>query len=148
MVTRCLVFVVAGLMLYCLGSVVGQEKKGTDLDRIQGSWKMTKIEVEGKPPPPGYVEKGRFVFKGNEISVLQDDKTVEAGTFVLDSTRNPPTIDFVATEGAGKGNTQYGIYKIDGDSLTICMGDKRPTEFKAQGTVGVIHFDRVKAKKK
>jgi uncharacterized protein (TIGR03067 family) len=148
MVSRCLIVVAAGLMLYCLDSVLGQEKKA-DIDRIQGSWKMTKIEVEGKPPPPEYVEKGKFVFKNNNVSIYQDDKVQEQATFVLDSAKRPPMIDFTATEGPGKGKISYGIYRIEGDSLTICMaapGAKRPTEFKGQGKAGVLRFERVKLK--
>jgi uncharacterized protein (TIGR03067 family) len=145
MYSRCLILVALGLMLHSLHNAAGQEK--TDIDRIQGSWKTNKVEVEGKPPPPEFVEKGKFVFKGSKVSIFQDDKVTEEATFVLDSAKKPPTIDLTATAGPGKGKITYGIYRLEGDTLTLCIGDKRPSEFKGQGTAGLLQFKRVKSEK-
>ena len=145
MVSRCLIVAVVVLVLHSLHSAMGQEK--TDLDRLQGSWKTTKIEVEGKPPPREFVEKGKFVFKGNTVSIFQGDEVMEEATFVLDSGKKPPTIDLTATVGPGKGKITYGIYRLEGDTLTLCIGDKRPSEFKGQGTAGLLQFKRAKSKK-
>jgi uncharacterized protein (TIGR03067 family) len=143
MYSRCLIVVTLGLTLHALHIAAEQEK--TDVDRIQGAWKTIKVEVEGKPPPPEFVEKGKFVFKGNKVSIFQDDKVTEEATFVLDPAKKPPTIDLTATAGPGKGKVAYGIYRIEGDTLTLCIGDKRPSEFKGQGTAGLLQFKRVKS---
>src|SRR5262249_54767639 len=138
MYRACLLAVGVGVLLYSLPVASCQEK--SDADRIQGAWKIIKVEVEGKPPPAEFLEKGRFVFKGNKVAIFHDDKLTEEATFALDATRKPPTIDLTATEGPGKGKTMYGIYRIEGDTLTLCIGDKRPSEFKAEGKAGVVQF--------
>ena len=143
---RCLIVVALSLSLCWLHNAKSQEKK-TDSDRIQGSWKIIKVEVEGKPPPAEFVEKGKFVFNGNKVSIYQGDTMMEEATFALDSAKKPPTIDLTATAALGKGKITYGIYRIEGDTLTLCIGDKRPSEFKAQAEVGVLQMKRVKAEK-
>lgn len=145
MSSRCLIVVSVALMFYLLHHASGQEK--TDAARIQGSWKTIKVEVEGKPPPPEFVEKGKFLFEGNKVSIFHDDKVMEEATFVLDSAKKPSTIDLTATAGPGKGKIMYGIYRIEGNTLTLCIGDKRPSEFKGQGTAGLIQLKRVKSEK-
>jgi uncharacterized protein (TIGR03067 family) len=143
---RCLIIAAISLSLCLLHNAASQEKK-TDSDRIQGSWKIVKVDVEGKAPPAEFVEKGKFVFKGNKVSIYQGDAVMEEATFALDTTKKPPTIDLTATAGPGKGKVAYGIYRIEGDKLTLCIGDKRPSEFKAQGEVGVLQLKRVKSEK-
>jgi uncharacterized protein (TIGR03067 family) len=55
----------------------------------------------------------------------------------LNAKANPhPTIDIEIVDGPDevKGKKSLGIYKLDGDKLTVCVGmpglDKRPSEFK------------------
>jgi uncharacterized protein (TIGR03067 family) len=56
-------------------------------------------------------------------------------SYKLNADKTPAEIDLTETEG-GKTKTMYGIYKLDGDLLTICLSDSgkpedRPKEFKA-----------------
>ena len=52
----------------------------------------------------------------------------------VDTAANPATIDLFIEEGPedSKGKTSKGLYKIDGEKLTICVsvpGKDRPKEF-------------------
>ena len=102
--------------------------------------------MEGKSVPGEFVEKGRYVFKGNELTIFEGDKNVGKATFTLDPAKKPKTIDMTATEGPGKGKTMYGIYRIEGDTLTLCIGEERPTDFNGAGKAGLVEFKRAKSK--
>ena len=54
-----------------------------------------------------------------------------------DTTKSPAHFTTTEHKPDGKSDTSYGIYKIEGDTLTICMTQEddskeedRPTEFK------------------
>jgi uncharacterized protein (TIGR03067 family) len=74
---------------------------------------------------------------------------VQEVTIKLDPTAKPKTVDKVITKGPGKGETMLGIYKLEGDQLTICLavgGKERPTEFAApaNGNAMVVVYKREK----
>ena len=75
----------------------------------------------------------------------------EEGTIKIDAAKKPATLDFEITAGNDKGKNQVGIYKIDGDTMTICLAqpgvDKRPTDFTSTEDNGHI-LVTIKRKKK
>jgi len=57
---------------------------------------------------------------------------VYKGTYSIDVTSNPKTLDLHFTEGPEKGNTSLGIYELDGDDWKICLSlapGNRPSAF-------------------
>jgi uncharacterized protein (TIGR03067 family) len=75
-----------------------------------------------------------YRFEGNKM--IPPKGTIEgAATTQCDPSKNPAEITISKTEESGKTNTSYGIYKLEGDTLTICMIKSenpadRPREFK------------------
>ncbi len=134
------VIVLSGLFLVALDGAGGDGK--TDLDRVQGAWKGTNLEVESKVAPGDFIEKCKYVFKGNVLTFFEEDKQVGKATFVLEPAKKPKAIDITATEGQGKGKTMYGIYRLEGNTLSICIGEERPNDFRAAGKAGLIQFKR------
>jgi uncharacterized protein (TIGR03067 family) len=132
--------------LACCGPIAPDEpavsvEARADLDRMQGGWVRVSSEASGnkrileKPLPVLIVAEGKFTF-----GAKSDPEDVK-----LDPGQSPKAIDLTPTgDSAGplKGKTYPGIYKIEGDTLTLCLsikpGSKRPTEFTTVGNQWVI----------
>lgn len=115
----------------------------TDLARLKGAWTVRSVEAGG------------MEMKGAKIDTIRFDGDIADGlggkiTVRLDPTRTPKEIDLVR---GTDGRKWMGIYKIDGDALTLCMslvepgkvGDqKRPTDFDPKKVQMVISAVRAK----
>jgi uncharacterized protein (TIGR03067 family) len=118
--------------------------------KLQGSWVATKAERDGKSADD--VIGHRLTFKGELFKInAKDGKDAYAGAFHLRPAMKPPAIDFNHTLGALKAKQWKGIYKLDGDTLTICdnaenLKKPRPTAFEAKAGSGdiLITFERAK----
>lgn len=108
----------------------------TDLDRLQGVWKLEYVEVNGKPQKMEHYKKTRFVIKGDKLTLGSNDGHDDTGWVRVHSTKQPKEIDMVTIHRGGDLLTSPGIYKLHGDRLTICYaphldaGQLRPTEFE------------------
>lgn len=107
-------------------------KVSGDYKQIQGSWVVTSNEIRKKslPQMSGVV----FHFSGNQ-HWIGGDKGRE--WFALNGSSLPKAIDFYDK----KSPTIRGIYKIEGDRLTLCTaapGQPRPTEFSTSPFTGTI----------
>src|SRR5436190_16265588 len=109
-----------------------QEPAKKDLERLQGTWIMVALEVDGKPVPEDKIKDTKLVIKDNKYITHVKGKSYET-SFMLDPGKKPKAIDMVFGEGDKKDQVLRGIYVIDGDTLKICRGlrpeQQRPTEF-------------------
>ncbi len=119
-----------------------QSAAQTDRDRLQGTWKVVRMEHAGKKVPADQFADLRIVISGNELTGKEGDQVRERFTFTLDPAKKPRTIDTTAIEGPAKGETARGIYELDGDTLKLCVSEKgkeRPAEFATKtGTDRVL----------
>jgi uncharacterized protein (TIGR03067 family) len=99
---------------------------------LQGMWTVVSFHHDGGSTP---VQEGRvipYTFEGNKlITVGPFDAKVEI-EYRLDPSKNPKQIDQRFTGGALGPWIAKGIYKIEGETLTICYGGPnvaRPTDF-------------------
>jgi uncharacterized protein (TIGR03067 family) len=119
-----------------------------DPPSIVGEWTGESGLRGGKPdnPPPGttitFTKDGKIVMKEGA------DGGAMEGTYSADPKKDPAEIDVVppATE---KGPTILGIYKIEGDTLIMClsMGGDRPKSFESPAGSQVILITCKRAKK-
>jgi uncharacterized protein (TIGR03067 family) len=125
------------LLLACL--VVADEAKG-DLKKMEGTWQATLYIADGKKWSDRELKTMKLIVKGageNEL-VLGEEKF--HGTYKLDESASPKTIDITLTSGPDKGKKKLGIYELKGDTLRLCvgpLGGKRPAEFVSKPTTGV-----------
>jgi uncharacterized protein (TIGR03067 family) len=98
-----------------------------------GSWTLESLTFAGQPVPLPDSEKKTITFTTDgKIVRDQAGKTEDGGTFTVDLKKFPCEIDVVEGAGPQKGQTAKGIFKVEGDTLTICMalGDEsRPSVF-------------------
>jgi uncharacterized protein (TIGR03067 family) len=105
-----------------------------ELEKLQGEWVMHASESKGLPartPPPSI-----WTFNGTEYSTMQPGGGGVTVKIAIDPSQSPKHLDRTAVSG----RVMLGIYKLEGDTLTICGGtaDKRPTEFKTTADFGTI----------
>jgi uncharacterized protein (TIGR03067 family) len=100
---------------------------------LAGTWQAATYALNGQKASEEDLKKIQLVFdKQGNTQALNDGKLFIASSTQIDPTANPATIDITFTGGEGKGATALGLYKIEGDVLTICRaapGKPRPTEF-------------------
>jgi uncharacterized protein (TIGR03067 family) len=132
-----------------LAAAPGKDEKD-DLKKLEGDWIFSSWDHAGQPLPAEARETAKLTVKGDKYTFHFNDLT-EEGTIKLDPGKKPATIDLAITEGEDKGKTQVGIYKIDGDTITVCLaapGAKdRPIDFKSTEENGHILATIKRAKK-
>lgn len=122
-----------------------------DRKRIEGTWQITALEINGNKSKDEDVKK---------LTVVNDDKgtwnlrsgnmEISMGTSTFDPTKKPKTIDFTPTKGDAKGDLILGIYQLGKNTRKLCFapsGKDRPTEFSstAENQHILVTFERVKS---
>jgi uncharacterized protein (TIGR03067 family) len=65
----------------------------------------------------------------------------KGGTFTLNPTATPKTIDMVPADGPNQGKMFRGIYQLEGDELKACFafpGKERPKTFLTEANSGLV----------
>jgi uncharacterized protein (TIGR03067 family) len=124
------------LLLCVIGPIAADDPKKTDdAETLKGNWKAVSLSQSGQAVPAEIASHLKFTFDGKSY-VNKMDEMVEEGSYAIDATKTPKTIDFDIKTGDDKGKKQLGIYKIEGDKLTIVVakpgGNERPASFKAE----------------
>jgi uncharacterized protein (TIGR03067 family) len=112
---------------------------GDDRAKLQGAWKVTELDENGKPKPSAAGKNLLMVFEGDVFRMKGAGEEYD-GTFKLDTTKTPRRIDTVVTGVKGKGKRTQGIYELKGDTLKIVWTEgkaPRPTSFSDKFGAGV-----------
>jgi uncharacterized protein (TIGR03067 family) len=121
----------------------GKDPTGKDPPSIVGEWVGEKAVAGGKeqPVPAGGIT---FTFTADGKMTVKEgsrDKS-DTGTYKTDAKKEPAEIDIIPPEDK-KEPTVLGIYKLDGETLTLCFGrgkeGSRPTKFEsAEGSQTIV----------
>jgi uncharacterized protein (TIGR03067 family) len=119
-----------------------------DRQRIEGTWRIVGLEVNGSAVKDEDARRLTVVNKADGTwTLLSEGKKVSSGTSSIDPSKTPKTIDFTPTDGGGQGNRYLGIYELGDKTRRMCFAPpekSRPTEFKStQGSeIIVVRFER------
>lgn len=140
------------LCLVAVGRAAEPEKKPPtapqEFQRLQGTWTIESWEEGGKAVAAADLAKRELFFGGNVFVFRRAGKVHQAGLAKLDPAASPRTIDFTVREGEAKGDSLPGIYKLEGDTLQLCIrpGEERPDGFKPEAKSGAIVITAKKPK--
>jgi len=105
-----------------------------DLAAMQGDWMVVSIVASGMKIPEDEAQALFRTVAGDTYEVSRFSKVVGQGTFKIDATKTPKTIDSTPAGQADQTKTIQGIYEFDGRRLKVCnamAGKPRPVNFEA-----------------
>jgi uncharacterized protein (TIGR03067 family) len=136
------------LTLLAVGLMLGADDKKDankeELKKLEGTWKIESMEQNGTKVAEEEFKDLVVTVKGDTYTVKNGDKVIDAGTFKIDATKKPKTMDTTPTDGQDKGKTILSIYELDGDTYKECQAEagskNRPTEFSTKSGGGHTLF--------
>ena len=134
--------------LYVLGAVAvlmvaadDKDETKKEIERFQGTWKFESVMIGGEKMDIKLFKDARLILEGEKFTQNQG-KLVTHGTYKVDVSKKPKTVDVTFTDGPEKGKTMPGIYELNGDAYKACFDltcKERPTKFESKkGTMLVV----------
>jgi uncharacterized protein (TIGR03067 family) len=108
------------------------------LRSLEGTWTFRELQIDGQAMPVEGLGSPRLSIDGDRFRMESPGATYE-GVFDIDIERTPNTIDIDFVEGPEAGNRSEGIFELDGDRLTFCLGvvgASRPKDFASRPGTG------------
>jgi uncharacterized protein (TIGR03067 family) len=101
--------------------------------RFEGTWSYASVVADGKPAAEESLKASRLVLAGDRFTVTEPE-TTHKGTYSVDPSVTPRSIDVTFREGPRAGKTIKGIYDLNGNTCKVCIAlddQPRPTEFRS-----------------
>ena len=110
-----------------------------DLEKLQGDWAALSMVVDGVRASDDEAQSLFRTVKGNQYTVYLFNKAIGKGTFQLDATKKPRTIDARPAGAPAGSKPLLGIYEFAGGRWKVCFappGKERPADFAAKAGSG------------
>lgn len=142
------VLILGGLALVALAA--SQKCTAGDAkSELEGIWNLVYFERDGKEVK--LQSETQSIFTGDKFVVKRGDEVIAGGTFKLDPSKKPKTLDVTYSEGPDKGKSFKSIYQLEGDILKFCRAGSpdqgRPTDFRTKPDNGQFVSGYKKAKR-
>ena len=132
-----------------LAAPAKKDPPGKDPPSLVGEWVADKVVLGGQDLAPQGVDAMRIEFAADgTVTMRRGGQKPEAGAYKADPKKDPAQIDIIPPEKNGP--PAYGIYKVDGDTLTLAvipgkdMERPKKRESPAGSMVMLMTFKRAK----
>jgi uncharacterized protein (TIGR03067 family) len=132
------------LLLAAAGLLVAADKADDaskkDLERLQGDWRVASQTIDGNKLSDDESQGIFRTVKDTTYTVFFFEKQVGKGTFTIDATKKPKTIDSRPETPGKESPPMLGIYELDSDTLRTCYapaGKERPKAFESKPDSGL-----------
>jgi uncharacterized protein (TIGR03067 family) len=101
------------------------------LRSLEGSWSFARLEVDACVMPGSALTRSRLLIDGDRFRTESPEANYE-GIFNINVETLPHQIDIEFVAGPEAGNWNFGIFRLEGDQLEICLelnGKARPDNF-------------------
>lgn len=108
------------------------------LRSMEGIWAFLRLETDGAEIPASTLQMSRLLIHGDRFRTESPEANYE-GIFNINVEAQPHEIDIEFIEGPEAGNWNYGIFRLDGDQIEICLdlnGKPRPDKFGSSAGSG------------
>jgi uncharacterized protein (TIGR03067 family) len=113
-----------------------EDPSKADLKAMQGDWACVSMTRDGATAADDDAQSLFRTVKDDQYSVFLFRKEIGKGTFAIDASKKPRTIDSVPANGATAGKRLLGIYEwTDADTIKTCYASpdkERPTDFSCK----------------
>jgi RNA polymerase sigma-70 factor (ECF subfamily) len=116
---------------------------------ILGLWALTEWYIDGQPVNFNPGSATEFLPEGKRLLTQGRGQAADERGYKLHPKTSPAAIDYIRPSDGAQPDIFLGIYKVDGDTLTIAlanMGNERSKSFEPdkEGTWTLMKFKRVK----
>lgn len=97
--------------------------KSKTLTMLQGTWVFTSMngqDASGMPEVAVTITDNKYV-------QTQAGEVIERGTFKIDDTKKPMTMELSITEGQSAGQSQVGIFELTETTMKVKLADPGQT---------------------
>jgi uncharacterized protein (TIGR03067 family) len=145
----------AGIVLTALASTsLADEAAEEESRKLEGTWKFVSLMSDGQEAPKEVIEKWRWSVRGDEITWGDPIQGETKTSFKIDPSKSPKAIEITALDGKTKGKSLQGIYRFEGERLTVCLpegrqaeeGRTRPEEFGGGQGMSLFVLERIEDK--
>jgi uncharacterized protein (TIGR03067 family) len=130
------------LILSAAAFLAADDSSKDDAASIKGKWSVVSWSHGGEALPADLIKAIKISFEDKKYSIIGEDPFNEEGEYAIDASKSPKTIDFDIKKGRDEGKKQLGIYKLEGDKLTIiaagASATDRPSSFKIDAGADLV----------
>ena len=116
------------LFVVALVLIAADEPKKDDSESLKGNWTAVSMKQNKQSLPDDFVKTFKLSMDGKNYTNTVGQEVMEEGGYTVDASKMPRTIDFDIKKGPDAGRKQLGLYKLEGDKLTIVVSPSGSTE--------------------